>query len=649
MTARSWYHRTAGLFAVLAVAFVLSCGKDDPVGPPPPVPPPTVERVVLDAGGFPSVIPDSTSFALARFDSAGVERLLCTDYIGAQVMAVPDLTVLAADIDLQYPGAVLQFAKLDALMPTPVTADRAAGTLVLTTADGREISGEVTALTGDLVDLWRRENLAALGEQAPGDWELSVAAVYNDEHLAMHAGVSLFGMPADAEYRLAVGDDARGRALVRLRRVDHTVSCAWPGRAGLAFADDVNGNDITDQMAEGNPPVWLAAVDHGEVMLVLVEAAAQPLDVVDAAKRTFVAAATGNAPTAGDLVFDLPDVQVRAFAVGADADALEAAGNAGMSALTDFLQAAPGPAADLPAMSAAVEALADGAPVMVNLDSDYGVTLCDPYDPVFEDVLWSYFAEDAYTERVYGDLQSDGLGTYYYSGGSGQFLHDEVRFVPDLLGSGGRAEPDGRRPLLLRPDAIGGRPAVELFDLFLSEGILHSGLSFDGTSLVQRAYTIFMVIGRPEDIRLTYDTPFGTNSRNRDNKVGHFLHGVGDQARRNLIIGYDSLYQMSYEHKAYRIEVLHNQPDGWRVYTFRFGAASGLTAWVNGELLDQDPTDNYSLLAFNGASLCARWLAESVSEDFSALWLAEIVAYAGDGTDLQVQDEVARLREKYGI
>ncbi len=634
--------------AVLISLLLLSaCGGDDPTEPDDPdFGERSVVQVVEAAGGFPSVIPDSTAFATARFDST--DNLACTSYAGSQRIAVSSLTIPAANPAVHHAGAVLRYGSLASLVPLPVTADRAGGALVITLGAGLEATGTVATMDAGAVDAWRRDRLAEFGWVESGEWMLSVMTVHSSEHVALAAGLPYAAMPAADRAQLALRDLTSGRALVRLQRNHHRLSAPYPGSARLAFLPEVRGRDIADQMGPGNPPVWIDAVDHGELVLVLVEAAASPAEVAAAARRTFHAAAHAVAPQDGPLLSDLPDLGVRAVAVGGDAVAIAEAALAGLTPLTTALQANPAAPADLPPISARFVALRNGAGGALAVTASYEFDLCEVYLPNFAQVLFSFRAEDAQTVRLAGDLNSNGEGTFRYEGASEMYMLEHVVELPDLVGRGGVAMPDGRLPILHR-NLLGGRPAFEVYELPMPVGMLHSRLRFDGGELIGRDYTLFMVVGFPAFVRLTIVSSSGTVQVRQRNNLNYFLHGDGVTPRSNLLVGWSDEDEMVFTHTGGGNGLTWPREADWywQVYAFRFGAQAGMTAFRNDEILAQGPAAN-SLHSFAGATLAPRWLGQDGFAVSSALF-AEVVAYATAGSDEAVFSEIARLRARYGI
>lgn len=633
-----------------ALMLLPACSDDDPVVTDPDFGDLTVNQVVEAAGGFPSVLPDSTAFAAARFDSTAGDGddLSCTTFSGSQRIRASGLTITEADPGLLHAGAILRYTSLTGPALVPVSADRAGGALRLSSPSGGEVEGEVAVMSGAAVDAWRRASLADLGDPGLGAWEVAVQAVHSDDHVALAAGIPAVAMPGWLREHLALSDASTGRALIRLQRTHHTVTAPYPGSAGAAFGPSVKGPDVAGQMGPGNPPVWVEAIDHGELALVLVEAAAPSDEVTAAALRTVMAAASNQDPAPGPLLEALPELSVRAFGAGIDGEALAAAAATGLAPLTALLQAVPAAAAELPPVSAAPAALRDGATVNFAINATFDFTLCELYDAVFATVLWAFRADDAHTVRVTGDLDTNRQGTFRYEGGAQLYSFDHVVHIPDLVGSGGNAVPEGRLPMLHR-DFLNGRAAFELFELGMPVGVLYSSLRFDGTSLIGRDYTLFVVMGMPGTVRLSIVTSSGVVHQRRQNDVNYFLHGIGTSPRSGLNIGYPDRNHMLYSHigQGNRLEFLHVREIGWYVFAFRFGVNSGMTVFRNGEILGHG--DRFaSLHGYDGATLAARWFDPDDSS-LAAVLFAEVVAYGGAGSDEMIEAETERLRARYGI
>jgi len=383
----------------------------------------------------------------------------------------------------------------------------------------------------------------------------------------------------------------------------------------------------------------------------VVEAEADHDEVVAAAVTSFNAAAMGLPPTPGEpLLHDLPGLTVNVFALGADADAAEIAGMTDLSSLTDYLQTPPVDPASLPAVSSHLQALRNGGPLSRELEATFDYITCEVYDPVFEGVFFALEAADARTEMHTGDLESDGYGNFYYDGGSSRFTYHHVESIPDLVGSGGRAMPNGRMPMI-HYDMLNGHPVVELMELSPSQGTIYSELTFDGSALVGESYTLFIVVGQPHAVRLVYTTPSGPVRVSRGNDVDYFFHGTGTGNLHNLLIGYPDSEQMIYSHFPYLLQYNHSRPSSgfeWHVYAFRFSIASGMAAYVDGEKVDQDTSDSHALLEFSNATICARW-HELTNYSQAVLYFAEIAAYDEAGSDGEIAAETQRLMDKYGL
>jgi len=638
-----------GLALVALTVFVSACSKTESVSPP-TVDPPTVNDVVVEAGWFPPAHPDSNSHAIARYDSTGTD-LRCTIHEGYRVVVATRLTHLEPRDDIHHAGSILQWASLDQVSPLLVEAERAGATLRLVNADSVEVAGEISMVTPDMVDTWRQETLAELGMASPDSWSVEIGPATSTEMVAQVTGINNTATTQEFRDRLAFTPEPLGRAVVRLQRTHHRLSCDWPGNAGAAFAPGVMGADVEDQMAEGNPPVWLYAAEHGELLVFVVEAEADHDEVVAAAVNTFSAAATGLPPTPGEpLLHDLLGLTVKVFALGADADAAEIAGLTDLSSLTDFLQAPPVDPASLPAVSSYLQALRNGGPLSRELDATFEYITCKVYDPVFEGVFFALEAADARTEVLTRDLETDGHGNFYYDGGSNRFTNHHVESIPDLVGSGGRATPNGRMPVI-HYDMLNGHPVVELMELSPSQGTIHSELTFDGSALVGESYTLFIVVGQPYAARLTYTVPGGTVRVPRRNDVNYFFHGTGTGNLHNLMIGYPDYEQMIYSHYPYLLQYDHSRPgfdNEWHVYAFRFSLNSGMAAYVDGVMVDHDTSDSHALLEFSNATICARWYEYS-NYSQAVIYFAELAAYDEAGTNDQIAAESQRLMDKYGL
>lgn len=286
MSAHGRNLRRLGSLPLAGLLLLTACGGDE-TAPPVPSPVLTVNQAVANAGWFPTIDPDSTAFAVVRFDSTGGggEELSCRTFSGDQTVDAERLMILDPQATFAFPGAILQYATLASAVPTPVVADRAGANLVLAAPAGGEVAGSVPVIGEAEVDEWRRAALGDLGAVAPGPWSVAVGAAYSQQHAALLGGVAPAALSAEAAERLAFDDQAQGRAIVRLERVHHLVGATWPGTPSAAFAPDVTGADLAGQMELGNPPVWVDAVAHGQLLLVLVESSAPAGEVVDETKK----------------------------------------------------------------------------------------------------------------------------------------------------------------------------------------------------------------------------------------------------------------------------------------------------------------------------------------------------------------------------
>jgi len=647
---RSRRRRLSALMVLIAVAVLLvaACTKESTTEPP-IQPSLTVNQFVETTGWFPTVVADSTVFTQSRFDSTtgGGDGLACAEYLGNQVRGVERLTILQPASAVHWPGSILQFATLDELEPAVVAAPRAGGQLVLTGADGATVTAELALMDAGDVAAWLDEAFPSL-PSASGNWELEASEIRDVSRLPLAIGVHPAAFPIAVRDQLTPADPDRGAVLVRLQRTHHRLAAAYPGRAGNAFAEGVTGDDLVGQMAEDNPPVWLGEVHYGELVLVLVEAEAPFPTVLDACVNTFLAAVRGDSPAAGrPILSDLPGLAVSVHAAAADADQIADAAASDLEALTLALAAPPGDPPSLPPIAASLQALRNGGPLTLGLEGVFEFIDCEPHEAVFGEVLWSLDAADARTEVRRGDLRTGGDGFFYYHGGSGEFEYDQVVSVPDLRGRGRPSTPDrlGEAPVL-HQDFVGGRPAIELFELGLPGGLTYSRFNIDGEPFVGESYTLFLVIGIPGIIRLTVEAEPSNWAISVANDLGLIMHGANSGQRDFLELGFIGR-ELTYHHGQFGLTIPHVRPQSWHVYAFRFGPSAGMTIWLDGVVLGQSGWDR-SLLDFSGAKFGARRLNTS-DPDHAVLWLAEAVAYRGAGSDDEVLAETARLREKYGF
>lgn len=647
MDATPLRHVIAIALVIALLALLISCAEE--TNPDPLLPPEqTVDVLVSTTGWFPTIVPDSTVYAVARFDSAHAEAgLMCGDFVGTQLREVDVLTALVADTAIHYPGAVLQYAHLDQLAPTMVLGDRAAGELVLTGADGDALTGQVAALGGAAVENWRLATLPSL-PVAAGTWRFSLHELRDPEQVALGAGVHPDALPAAVADALQPRDLDHARVLIRLQRTHHTVACTYPGSAGGAFADHVVGADLADQMAEGNPPVWVDRVHHGQLLLIAVQAAAGFDELVEAARNSVAAAVAGSDPEPGLLSLDdLEILDVAAHGIAADAPAAIAALQDGTAALASLLAAPADDPADLPAVTAELKALRNGGRITLSIEDGFEFTSCVLYEPVFDEVIWGLDPADARVQRSGSDLRSDRQGEFLYRGAVLDNYYDHVVTVPDLKGQGQPSVPNqfGRRPVLWQ-DMANGHPVIELFELGLPDGNLFAEMLFDGQPFVTTYYTLFLVFGTPDRVRLTVITDGDDVQISRLNMLNLIIDGVdGGTFRDNLTIGWDDGV-LRYAHDPYEVAVPRALPVGWHVFAFRCGDA-GMTIFEDGVELEHIDWD-FTLLEFAGATLCARRQGFDAPAH-AVLWLAEAVAYRGAGDNETVQLETQRLREKYGF
>ncbi|WP_322921060.1 thiol-activated cytolysin family protein [Nocardioides renjunii] len=185
--------------------------------------------------------------------------------------------VLAPVTDILYPGAVLQGTSLATGRLAPIAGGlkRSGGTLTITTDFVQGGAPRSASVAVDKVDLAamqdaRTQLLADLNPQdGAADVTFDKHEVRTTEHGLVRMGVSFSYGPASVDLKASLTHDVEQTSvMVFYRQVFYRAAFTPDDAPSTFFAEGVTVDQVEQVAPTSNPPVYLAEIDYGRMLLV---------------------------------------------------------------------------------------------------------------------------------------------------------------------------------------------------------------------------------------------------------------------------------------------------------------------------------------------------------------------------------------------
>lgn len=558
----------------------------------------------------------------------GNEPWQCTTTTIDLAKAPEEFPLFDPNVEVIWPGSLLQGASLGDATPRPIPLRRGPGrvTVSLLTGVPGGVSRDVPELS--LPDVYDAANevIAAAPNKLAARFTFTMDRVVGQEQLRVAANASVSGWGAKVSAALDLQkESAYNHYLVKLTQSFYTIAVEPPSSPGAMFAPSVTAADLARYVGPGNPAAYVSSVTYGRIFYLLIESTSSAARMESSINASFSGwgVKAGGSASVG-WVGELENVRMKAFALGGDAGAAISAITADFETMQQFL-ADGGTVGTAAPISYVVRSVRHPDQVVrMGLTTKYDVTDCIPLMESFgEPIAWY----DASAIRVGGsvpvaDTPLDGW-------------KDKSSAVNDAFWDQGVTL--GPAKPTFQPTLVNSlMPAVTFFTSALGQ----SSFRFYGGGFARDAYSIVLVAAFSRQAG-----QYGYSVLRTSDELGQtpgldigFVPGTatgGDFIMADLRFG----------NGAAGASAHRNADDVFRVYTFVYDATAGMRYWVNGTLAAEDPTAVAPVTWFFNARIGT--LSSMGLPAPGSISVAEMMAYRGALTDVQRQYVETSLMWKY--
>lgn len=467
-----------------------------------------------------------------------------------------------------FPGNLLQGKYLDESPPRPIPLQRSAGTIVMTLVNGASsVSRHVDEVCLSSVMDAQNQIIEENPGHLPARFHISIEEVQSEQQLAFSIKAHFSSSFAKVRSALSFSNDqSYNRFMVKLNQSFYTMAYEMPDNTDLIFAPSVSTDNLAQYVYDGNPAAYVSSVTYGRMFYLLIESTESRQEMEASLTASFSGVfASGGGSADVKFVNELESVQIKAFALGGEQEAMFNAISADFDTMRDFLAQGGKIETGVP-ISYVVRSCSDPSRIVnMNLTTEYEVVNCTTEEDAISNKIFWYNGEVA-EPTSYGRMSiwEDAFG------------HGRDA-IPDSCTYAGFWQQD--------PTTESTMPGIKFVeqtiqtgfyrDLAKPEHLVDGQMKIDGPSLVGTDYTIFAVV-KPLP-------PTGI-----DGLVGitpnYFLTGIGEGEYDNLSIGFygsELLFEHDASHKISSV-LEFNPYYRIHVYVFRFSQQDGMAIYVDG-------------------------------------------------------------------
>ncbi|MEM1324658.1 MAG: thiol-activated cytolysin family protein [Bacteroidota bacterium] len=374
------------------------------------------------------------------------DNLICEQIEVNAMGATGEYRALSPNVDVIWPGNLLQGNTLNQGTPNEIAVKRAGGTLTIDLLNGSSGTAcEKEEMSIDKVVECINEIIYTNNDTLAADYTYQERQVRSKEELATGLNVNINSIKGSFASQMAFSQDREyNRILVELVQKYYTIVYKTPTSYEEVFDPSVTPEQLEPFIQSDNPPVFIKSVTYGRQFYMLFETTSSYTDLQASVSGSFKAG-LGNVSGGANVkkINELSDLNIKVFALGGDANLALAAARGDLDALTDFLNQG-GNIRDGKPLSYKMKSLIPPyRDVGVNVTTNYTINHCRPYysvqPPAFVQNWYGVFGKEgigagcAIRPRTRNVLLFNKAGTEY-----AQFVNDELQGIYDLQDPIGR-------------------------------------------------------------------------------------------------------------------------------------------------------------------------------------------------------------------
>jgi thiol-activated cytolysin len=344
------------------------------------------------------------------------------------------IVAYAANSDSLWPGAVVAGESIYSGLFTQVVLPRDPMTISVSLEN---LAGGKSATLAEPSLSQYRDALgsilnAEINGATPANIYSELEQVHSEEQLALALGAEVSWLGSSASIAASFNfsqRDVRSRYLVKYTQAYYTVDIDAPGRPSDFFSDEVEVEDVEAVMGQGNPPLYVASVTYGRMVVFTFESEYSAEELNAALEFTY----SGGVDVSGNVSVSYKDIisksRITAFILGGSgAEAARTIDS--YDALIDFIKAGGDYSRESPGAPIAYKLsyLADNSPGRMSFTTDYTVEECERVSQKVKVTLKSIRVDHAGGDvgddlEIYGRITALGTdGLTLFDRGTGNFV-----------------------------------------------------------------------------------------------------------------------------------------------------------------------------------------------------------------------------------
>lgn len=322
------------------------------------------------------------------------------------------IVAYAANSESLWPGAIVAGESIYSGLFSQVGFERAP----LTISVGLEnlTGGKSATLAAPSLSSYRDALTTILDSELDGDTPANIYSeieqVHSDEQLALALGAEVEWLGSAGHISASFDwsqQQTRSRYVVKYTQAYYTVDLDAPARPSDFFADSVSLDDVQDRVDGANPPLYVASITYGRMVVFTFESEYSAEEMGAALDFAY----SGGVDVSGDVSVTYKDIisksKITAFILGGSGgDAARTIDD--YQALMDFIRDGGNYSKESPGAPIAYKLsyLKDNSPGRISLTTDYEVKECERVSQKVKVTLKSIRVESA------GGDASDDLELY---------------------------------------------------------------------------------------------------------------------------------------------------------------------------------------------------------------------------------------------
>ncbi len=311
------------------------------------------------------------------------------------------IVAYAANSDALWPGAMVAGDSVYTGLFTQMALPRAPMTISMSLEN--LVGAKSATLAEPSLSAYREAIGQILASEVdgatPANLYSEIEQVHSEEQLALALGAEVSWLGSSASIAASFDfaqQDTRSRYLVKYTQAYYTVDVDVPGRPSDLFADSVTLTDVERVMGPENPPLYVASITYGRMVVFTFESEYSGEELSSALEFTY----SGGVDVSGDVSVSYKDIisksKITAFILGG------AGGQAARTidsyeALIDFIKEGGDYSRESPGAPIAYKLnhLRDNQPGRLSFTTDYTIEECARVSQQVKVTLKSIRVEDA--------------------------------------------------------------------------------------------------------------------------------------------------------------------------------------------------------------------------------------------------------------